>query len=198
MIHGHNRVVTAPQQEPVTLAELKEWCRYYGTDQDYTLLLLARAMRGYAENLTGRAFIRRDLEQIFDCFPCRVIYLPQPPLASVASIIYLDTDGTLQTLTGSPSQFQVDTDHEPGRVWPLYQESWPSTLDELNAVRIRFTAGYIRSQVPAEFKLWVQARIATLFEQREQLITGTIVNDIPRAFADGLLDGLITADRIAG
>jgi hypothetical protein len=36
----------------------------------------------------------------------------------------------------------------------------------------------------------MQARISSLFENREQLVTGTIVAELPRAFVDGLLDNL--------
>lgn len=194
------RVVTPPQYEPVTLAEAKEWCRYEGgNDQDLTFVRLIRAMRSYAENLTGRSFVPRTLELRLDCFPGHVINLPYPPLLSVNHVSYLDTNGELQTLAGSPSQFQVDVHSEPGRIWPLYGESWPDIRYDLNAVRIEYIAGYAgRGLIPDELKIWMEARISTLFEQREQLITGTIVNDLPRAHADGILDVLVTADRIAG
>lgn len=196
------RVVTGPQQEPVTLAEARLWARIDADDtsQDAMVMLLVGAMREYAENITGRSFIQRTLEVAYDCFPSHVINLPYPPLVSVSSISYLDTDGAWQVFSGgSPSEFQVDTYHEPGMVWPLYLESWPNTRTELNAVRIRYVAGYSGpSAIPRALKIWMQARITTLYENREQIIVGTSVNDLPRAYVDGLLDSLVTADRIAG
>lgn len=196
----HTRVVTQPTYLPVTMAEARQWCRIDAdiTAHDWDLTLLIRAMTKFAENLTGRSFVQRELELILDCFPCRVIELPYPPLVSVSSISYLDGDGATQTLEGSPSQFQVSTSREPGHVRPLYLESWPSTRSELEAVKIRYIAGYASfSALPPELKLWMNARMATLFENREQIIIGNIVNDLPRAFVDGLLDSLITGSRIA-
>jgi uncharacterized phiE125 gp8 family phage protein len=193
------RVITAPTTEPVTLAEARLWCRVDddNTAEDAMLLLLIAAMRSYAENITGRVFAGRELELRLPCFPQRVIELPYPPLRAVSRIQYLDTGGVWQELSGSPSTFQVDEYHEPGRVWPLWSECWPATRAELDAVRIAFTCGYAGpSQVPAALRVWMQARIATLYENREQLVVGSTVNALPHNFADGLLDELIVGSRL--
>lgn len=195
------RVVTPPAGEPVTLAEAKLWLRIDDdiTDQDAMILGLIAAMRAYAENLTGRAFVERTLELRLDCFPARAIELPHPPLQSVSSISYQDVNGNWQSLLGSPSEFQVDLYREPGRVLPLEDETWPTTSGELDVVRIEYICGYPSlSQIPAQVKLWMRARIATLNEQREQLVTGTIVTPLPRDFCDGMLDDLVLGSRLFG
>lgn len=190
------RVVTAPTFEPVTLTEAKLWCRVDedDTDQDAMLLLLIIAMREYAEELTGRAFVSRTLEMRMDGFPedGDPIELPYTPLHSVSSIQYVDADGDLQSLEASPTDWQVDTVSEPGRVAPSTDDGlWPDTReDELGAVRITFVAGYANvNAIPKKVRLWMQARIATLFEHREQIVTGSVAA-IPKDFTDGLLDGL--------
>lgn len=66
--------------------------------------------------------------------------LPISPLASVDSIQYLDAFGTLQTMP--PGDHKVDCDSEPPRVMPAYGKTWPSTRQEINAVKLNFTAGF--------------------------------------------------------
>jgi uncharacterized phiE125 gp8 family phage protein len=195
------RVITPPSVEPVSLAQAKQWCRIDDdiTDQDAVITILIQGMREYAENLTGRAFVQRTLELTLPCFPA-VIELPRPPLISVTHIKYYDLSGALQTL--DPGVYEVDSYREPGLVRPAYLESWEPARNVFNAVQVRYEAGYApvgsptdyREMVPANLKVWMNARLATLYENREQLITGTIVQPLPRDFADGLLDSLRVAN----
>jgi uncharacterized phiE125 gp8 family phage protein len=189
---GKVRVVTGPTYEPVTLAEAKLWCRIDDddTEQDAMVLLLIQAMREYAEQLTGRSFASQTLELSLDSFP-DVIQLPHSPVSSVTSITYIDGDGATRTLSGSPSAFQEDLYSEPARLVPLEGQSWPTTSDVLNAVRVRYVTGYTNvTAIPNQLRLWIQTRISTLFEHREQLVVGGQVQALPRDFVDGLLDGL--------
>ena len=193
------RTITAPTIEPVTLEEGRLWCKLASDDttQDWAILLLIEAMREYAEDYTGRAFAARTLEARMDCFPSREIELPNPPLRLVNYIDYVDTDGTLQRMSGSPSQWQEDIYREPGRIAPLYLESWPATYGIFDAVRISFDCGYATAnEIPKRLRQWIQTRIATLYNNREQVILANIVK-IPRDFADGLLDGLMLGRRLA-
>lgn len=186
------RVVTPPAGEPVTLAEAKLWCRIDDDDttQDAMLLLLITGMREYAEEITGRAFVQRTLQLRLRAFPDGEVELPHPPLRSVTSIDYTDGDGAEQNLNGSPSEYTVDIYAEPGIVKPSYGSNWPTARDDVGTVRITYTCGYdSASKIPAKVRLWMQARISTIFENREQLISNGMV-EIPRDFADGLLDGL--------
>jgi uncharacterized phiE125 gp8 family phage protein len=188
----HVRVVTHPTVEPVTVQEARLWCRIDADDatQDAMLQLLIIAMREHAEALTGRSFARKTYEMVMDEFPPNdeVIELPYPPLVSVSYVTYADGDGADQTLAGSPDAFLVDAGSAPGRISPLYGGQWPSTRAQIGAVRIGYVAGYATTNlVPKAFRIWMQARIATLYENREQLVMNNVV-EIPREFADGLLD----------
>lgn len=197
------RVITAPPVEPVALDDAKTWCRVDGTDQDAVITMLIQAARERAEEITGRAFVQRTLELRLDQFPDgagnQIIELPYAPLIGVSSVIYLDSNGALQTLSGSPSNWIEDTGSEPGRIQPLDAQSWPATQTAIGAVRIRYEAGYApasgsptdyRANIPALVKQWMQVRISTFYEQREALITGGTLNVPPRDYVDGLLDGL--------
>ncbi len=196
------KVLEAPSAEPVSLAEAKAWCRVEDTNSDDIIGLLIQAARERAEEITGRAFVRRRLELRLDAFPenGEAIALPFPPVISVEYVAYLDTGGALQTLSGSPSQWYEDFGSEPGRIQPLLGQDWPSAAELSSAVRIGYTCGYapvgspedaaaLRAGVPALVKSWMHARLATMYENREQLVVGNVVS-MPRDFVDGLLDGL--------
>ena len=197
------RVITAPASYPVTRAQAKEWCRVDADDssQDNVLDLLIGAMTNYAEHLTGRAFVERTLEYSCDYFSSR-IELPFPPLLGVTEVTYTDVNGAAQTV--APSSYEVDTVSEPGRIQVVSGSVWPSVGNGFNPARIRYRAGYVpvgsptpadNSQIPPEVRTWIAARLATLFKNREQLIDGRDVQ-IPRDFADGLLDPLVIGSRL--
>lgn len=193
------RVVTAAPYYPVSRAEAKEWLRVDidDTSQDNVIDLLIGAMTDHAENLTGRVFVQRSLEMLLDYFPACDIILPRAPVLTVDYVKYYDSNNALQTLASSV--YEYDIYREPARLRPAFGESWETTYSRLNAVQIGFTAGYAvgsptdaaayRDAVPVNLKLWMAARIATLYENREQLLHGN-VRAIPRDFADGMLDSL--------
>ena len=135
------RLVTPPAIEPVTLTELKSHLRIVHNDEDAILATYLKAARMYAETtLCWRAFIEQELELTKDYFPA-MFKLPRPPLQSVTSIIYRERDGTFETI--APANYIVDTDSEPPRIVPAVDERWPSdALYPVNAVRVRYTAGY--------------------------------------------------------
>lgn len=191
------RVVSPPSGYPVSLDEVKDWLREDSSEQDVQISLLLAAMTRYAEAYTGRVFVERTLQLNLDEFPLGEIVLPHPPVQSVSSIIYTDSDGAAQTL--STADYEVDTISEPARIRPVFDVFWPATDDVYNAVRITFVCGYpggSPDMIPHELRVWLQARIGTLYENREQIIVGSSVATIPRTFADGLLDGLMVGTRL--
>lgn len=206
------RVRSEPRSEPVSLAELRAWLGMTDdndTEQDGEMLVLLAAFRRYAEKYTGRRFVDTDLELLLDCWPGHVLELPVAPIVAVDYIRYLDVNGALQTLydvTGSPSVGEdlVQIDLEGRRIQPAYGTAWPYLRGyDFSSVRVGFTAGYGTggspedlSVIPAELKVWLRLRLATLFENRETIIVGTIVNNVPRDLNDALLDPLTLGRRI--
>lgn len=200
------RVITAPAANPITLAEAREWCRIDSADttQDGSLAIIIAAMVNHAEHLTGRAFVERTLELSLDCFP-RCVDLPQAPLLEVVSVKYTNTSEAEATV--SASDYEVDTVTEPGRVRPVSSASWPSIGTRFNPVRIRYRAGYRpggsptdltdNSYLPGQLRVWMAARICTLYDNRDQLsVANANLIQIPRDFADGLLDPLTLGTRL--
>lgn len=177
----------APSAEPITLAEAKLHCKVDDTADDDLITALIVAARQQAEHRTGRALVSQQWELTLDRFPVDSLDLPKPKLVSVQSVKYLDEDGVLQTLAGT--EYQVVTDELVGRILPTYGKSWPSCRVQPGSVAIAYTCGYgAAADVPASIKSWIKMAVGTMYGQREAIITGTIVAEVPRDFFAGLLD----------
>lgn len=168
-----------PVIRPVGLDEIKRQILVTNPDDDALL-------NGYidaATQLTERVIQWRTLltttwQLKLDAFPAGELRLPLPPLQSVSSIAYVDSNGDSQTL--SSSAYTVDTTSEPGRVYPAYGTSWPSTLAHPNSVTVTFVAGYTsRDRVPATTRTGIAQLVSNWFENREPVVTGTIATKIP-------------------
>lgn len=154
-------LVTAPSVLPVTEAEVWSQLRAplianSGTEpQDKAhILALINAAVGYLDGkkgILGRCLVQQTWDWTFDRFWSSGLYVPLPPLISVDSITYVDTNGDTQTW-GAPN-YRVDSGSVPGRITPAYGETWPTIRDVTNAVTIRFTAGYApSSESPTDYR----------------------------------------------
>lgn len=162
------------------------------TTSDPYLQALIKTARVSAEGITRRVLITQTIDRVLDAFPAGDIYLAKTPLQSVTSISYVDENGDTQVLDSN--LYQVDTKSAPARISPAFGEEWPTTRCVLNAVTIRFVAGYgAASAVPEGIKLWMLTRIKDHFELRNQLVVGAgvIVSEFPRSHVDGLLDDFV-------
>lgn len=177
-------LITGPATEPVTLAEAKSHLRVDVADDDTLITSLIVAMRTDCENEIKRSLITQTWEKVLDFFP-DAIQLPMPPVQSVTSITYLDIDGALQTLP--TNQYVLDKDSEPGYVVRAINVNWPVTGDYINAVRVRYVAGYAAAaNVPEPIKLWIKIRLSNAYENREEYLLGRNMQEFP--YVEGLLD----------
>lgn len=181
-----SELTAAPATEPVALGDAKLHLRVSGSDEDDAITLAIERARTEAEDRLGRALITQTWTLYLDAFPDNgEICLPRPPVQSVSSVKYVDTDGTLQTW--SSSNYVVDTSGERQRLYLAYEAFWPSIRAERNAVRIEYVTGYgAASDVPAPFRAWMLLRIGDHYEHRETTVTGTIATKLQ--FVDSLLD----------
>lgn len=151
-------LVTAPQTEPITLAEAKLHLRIDTATEDAPITAWIAAARQYGEAFTGRAFIEQTWDDKRAGFPYwsdGVIWLPKPPVTSVPSITYIDTNGTSQTWAAD--QYQKDLPSGPtaarARITTAYGVTYPSTRSVFNAVTVRFVCGYgTAADVPEAIK----------------------------------------------
>lgn len=182
-------VIVPPSEEPITLAEAKASpsVRVSTTTDNTDITALIKVVRMMAERHTLHALVTQTLELTLDAFPTGGIELPMPPLQSVTSVKYTDTDGTEQTMDAA--DYSIDDKSTIALIVPAYGETWPVTRDEINAVRVRFVAGFgAAADVPEDIKSWMKIMIGTLYDNPQALVVGQTVTDIPRTFVDGLID----------
>lgn len=190
--------VQQPSAEPVTLDDVQGQLRIVDlSEESAPVERMIKACREQAETITRRALISQTHELVLDGFPAgrNPLDLPLPPLQSIVSIKYIDSDGIEQTL--DPLSYRVISDSEPGYVMPLYGVYWPVTRDDLATVRVRFVAGYgpvapeTSNNVPEAINQWILINVANLYENRETV--GVALNrfamfDFTKTICDGLLE----------
>jgi len=155
---------------------------------DPLLTALITSARVAAETMTNRALVTQTWDLVLDRFPGWEMHIPKAPLQSVSSISYVDSNGVTQTLAAT--DYQVDPKSEPGRITPAYGQVWPSARGQMNAVTMRFVAGYgAAADVPRGIKDWMLLRITTLWENPAAIVLDARgLVELPERFIDGLLD----------
>jgi hypothetical protein len=97
------------------------------------------------------------------------------------TITYYGTDDTAYYATGIALDKE---DQYAPKIYLKYGQSWPSaTLRPYNAICVTFIAGYgdAGSDVPGNFRQGLLLLIGHFYEHREEVITGTIVAQVPVA-----------------
>lgn len=199
----HLKLVEAPAKEPLGLEVVWNHLRlddFASAEEhpDYTLVQsLIKTARKHLEGKDGwlgRAFITQKWDLYMDAFPCDgIIRIPLPPLQEIVEIHYTDCAGTEQLL--DDSNYLVDTVSEPARVTPAYSKVWPSTRQQINAVRITFLAGYGDEPENIEEPL-LQAMLLLIghyYEHREAVSEAQSIQTLPMA-----VDALCAPYRIFG
>lgn len=180
----------APTTPLLTLDEVRVHVR---VDEDETELAylgsLVAVATDYIENRRSEALLDQQWTMTLDHFPgfSGGLRIPRPPLRSITSIQYVDTQGATQTLDSS--LYRVLQGSRAAEVHPIYGTTWPSTLPDPGVVTVVFRAGYgtTPADVPEGLKQAAKILVATWFEQREAVLTGTIVAKVPGS-ADALID----------
>ena len=177
-------ITTQPAEEPVDVAEAKRHLRLSG-GEDVQVALLIEAARERCERELDRAVMATTYKYTMRTWPGNFIELPKPPLTSVTEVRYTDTGEAEQTLTVS-THYTVDTTSTPGRVCLVKNQSWPSvSSDAAHPIQITYVAGYASANdVPSAIKQAILLFVGHYYENREQVITGTIATNLPQAATD--------------
>lgn len=173
------KVIAPPTVEPVSLEEARLHLRIDAFDSplshpdDPLILVLITAAREWCESFTGRTIAAATLEYALDTWPCdgEPIELPRGAVQAVTSFVYIDSAGDQQTF----ASYQLDTYSDPPRILPLTGQTWPDLADQMNAVRVRYLAGFVLAgdspdptPLPASFKAAILLLVGHWYERREQ------------------------------
>lgn len=172
------RLLEAPAEQPVSLAEAKAHCRVDHTDEDALIGSLIAAATGHldgASGILGRCMVTQEWALDLDAFP-ETIALPLAPVVTVDAVKYIDGSDALQTLDAA--EYVVSN----GRIEAAPDADWPVTRDRQGAVTVEFTAGYGAAEdVPAALKAAMLLMIGHWYANRESVIVGTIASELPMA-----------------
>lgn len=203
------KLITPPTAMPVTRDQLvKVHIKVDGTDEDALIDAYIAAATDQVQNFIQRQLMQATYELQLNhwmnnhhfnrniafvnpnlfMFNGRhhYIILPKAPLVGVVSIKYDDVNDAQQTL--DPENYQVDNTSEPGKI--VFTGNLPNLADNVNAVRIRYVAGYglitdnTDSQqlaVPALSKVGILREVANMYENRQDETVGTSVGSLMKS-----------------
>ena len=194
-------LATAPAVMPVTAAQVWNHLRVplvgspaAPADATHIAALTdaAIALLDGRNGILGRALCTQTWDMKLDRFPEDSFFGPisvaLPPLQSVTSITYLDDAGAAQTLSSALYQVVGVGGWDKGRIVPAYNQSWPVTRYQPEAVTVRFVAGYgtpgaspddTQAAVPEPIRHALLLLISHWYQNREPVTVGTIVTDTP-------------------
>ena len=169
------RVLTTPAAElPIVVADVKQWLVIEHTDDDPLIVSMIAQATNFVEQYTAQALLTQTYTYYADCFNGN-LELDITPIQSVV-VNYDDTDNAEQTLPAT--DYYADLVSYPSILSPI--NSWPSTYDKPNAIRVFVTAGYTSAAlIPEAIKTGILLLIAHLYENRSGVITGTIASEMP-------------------
>lgn len=171
------RLSSAPATEPVTLTEAKNHLRVDISNDDDLITALIQASREWIEKYTNSVLITQTWEYQRDYGFPHIFRLAKNPVQSVSSITYTDGDGVTQTVTAS--DYVLDENQWPARVYEACSASWPTTRVERNAVKVTFVAGYgAAADVPSPIKAAILLMVGHLYENREASAP-IVITEIP-------------------
>jgi uncharacterized phiE125 gp8 family phage protein len=176
--YGKLVLKTAPASTPITLAEAKAFLRVdsdYDDDDTYITSLISVATQ-VVEQYTRRRLITQTYIIYYDEFP-PYIDLQIGEVASVVEIRYYDENNDLQRL--ATNQYDVDTRVRPGRIYQSNTGDFPNTYERPNAIEVEFIVGGSASDVPAPIVQAIYIIVGRYYENRQDVVMGTQVNELP-------------------
>lgn len=165
---------TGVTTEPITYATAKDWLRLNDdTEQDIVTYLIT-AVRLVMEGQTWRPMTSQQWTMSLDKWELNTLILNinKAPLQSVDSVTYYDTNNALQTL--GTTEWEADINGNPAR---FRLKTVPSVYDRMGALNINFTCGYVT--LPEDLKQAMRMILGHFYENRQTVVTGTQVNEIP-------------------
>lgn len=178
------KVSVEPTLEPLSDSEIRAYCRVQD-DQDLDILrIMAKSVRQFCEEHTGRAILTQTIELFLDAkddtedplwegirtgpylnYYKNYINLPKGNVQSVTSVKTFNDSDVATTM--SNTRYYVDTARVPSRIVLRIGETFPTALRVANAIKVEYVAGYSTvAQVPEPLRLGMLQHLAYLYDQR--------------------------------
>lgn len=175
--------ITNPTKLPIDRNAVKDHLRIERDETAYDddLDELIHTAAELVESECHVTLVSTQLRAKWDCPPCEIVRLPMWPITSVDAVKYLDTDGTLQTL--STSLYRTELVQCPATVRPAINEDWPSIqTDAIDGFRVEVTAGYSTAgTVPRIYRQMIKLLVGHWFKNREAAMVPSPM-EIPIAY----------------
>ena len=149
-------------------------------DDDLIADYIVSARHAIEEHQNRALASSQDWQAGYKCFSwTRFLEIPRPPLVSVDSVKYYDTNNTEQTV--SASNYVVDDSADGPACLKLTDNfSFPALSDDYQApVKVNFTAGYTASNFPKTIKQGILKLVSDLYETRGSHVIGTSIAEMP-------------------
>jgi uncharacterized phiE125 gp8 family phage protein len=179
----------------ISLDEAKAHLRIEHTDEDAHISALIQAATRNAESITGTRITQAQVTKKFSEFGPEM-YL-EWPLISVDQIKYIDKNGAEQTLydtINSPNvtsavfqvvrKWQARLAQGKPYITLAYDQAWPETQKQPEAVTVIYTAGYSPTVIPDDLRAASLLMIGHLYANREATVKGNIINDLPLGYVE--------------
>ena len=174
-------IETKPTQRFISLDEAKNHLKIdvdCNTDDDLILSLIETAhevAEKYCDIYIGSQTVAMLMDRlgasIYGLY--YLLEVPKYPINSITKVEYKDENGEYQTLEST--KYEVDIVSNPARIY--FYETPVYSYNYLNNLKITFNAGY--TELPYAIKAAMMMIIGHLYENRQDVVTGTIATEIP-------------------
>lgn len=173
------QVLQPPTAEPVTVDEVKARLRLTSTDDDAAISTYIVAAREHAERVSRRSLAAKEYVHVIDRFPppSEPIRLPNPPLAAVSAITFIDS--TLTSVAWDPSEYFVAANQAPALVVPKPGSTYPSTGNVPGAVAVLYTTG--PDTLPASWAQNIIEIAVYIYDHPGEVVPASLVT-IPKIY----------------
>ncbi len=154
---------------------------------------LIETARGYAEDITRRAFLTQTWDYYLDEFPCEDYFvIPFGNLQSVTHLKYTDSGGNIIPMTLTTDYLVETNGDQCGRIVLPYGKSWPSfTAYPSNPIVCRFVCGWTAAaSIPTRVRTAVRMIATKLYKNRGDDKVGQAIVE------DKFFENLLASNRL--
>jgi len=166
------KLLTAPAEEPVSLADMKLFIKDVPTQDEPLLTKLIVSSRQLVEEYLNRLLIAQTWLATNDFSPPEVFGLKGGFIQSVDNIKVFAQDGSDETVDST----KYFVDQQGARIAIQTGSFWPIPRQVLNGFQVQYVAGLAAdaSEVPEIIVTAIKQLVVHQYEYREPVLVGTI------------------------